>query len=85
MLAEGNLDTQQRMKLFVGSFSMSAKCIYSPSLWEDPDNTDVSLREVELWQYVPELDIKRQGPTIYLPLPCKIHEACINICVIIKS
>ena len=59
---------------------MAARSIYSPPLLEDVENIDVWLRETELWQCVTEL-IKQQGPAIYLSLPSKIRQACIDISV----
>ena len=60
---------------------MAAKRIYSPLLLEDVENIDIWLREIELWQRVTELSIKQQGPAIYLSLPFKIHQECIDISV----
>ena len=42
---------------------MAAKGIYYPPMFEDVDNIDVWLKEI---------DDKQQGPAIYLLLPCSV-------------
>ena len=71
MVAEGNHCT----------FITAAKHIYSPPLLEDVENTNIWLREIDLLQCVTELIIKQLGPVIYLSLPSKICQACIDISV----
>ena len=60
---------------------MVAKLAYSPTLLKDLENIDIWLREIELWQWVTELSIKQSGPAIYVSLPSKICQACIDISV----
>ena len=64
---------------------MAAKRIYSPLLLEDVENIDILLRDIELWQRLTELSLKQQGSAIYLSLPFKIYQECIDISVQILS
>ena len=41
---------------------------YAPPTFHSGDEFDNWLREIELWQCITDLDIKKQGPAIYLSL-----------------
>ena len=57
---------------------MVVRHIYSSLLLEDIENIDIWPREIEFGQCVTKLSIKQQGPAIYLSLPSKIRQACID-------
>ena len=57
---------------------MTTKLIYSSPSLGDVDNMNVWLQEIDLWKCVTELNLKLQGPVIYLSLPCKIPQACLD-------
>ena len=56
---------------------MAAKRIYSPPLL-DVDNTDIWLREIELWRCLTELDIKQKRPAIYCCLVIFVKHSLIK-------
>ena len=71
----------QQRETTVYLFIMAAKRIYSQALLEDVENIDIWLREIELWQCGTDISIKQHRPAIYLPLPSKFRQACVDISV----
>ena len=58
--------------------SKNAK-IYALPTFQSGDEFDHWLREIELWQCITDLDIKKQGPAIYLSLEGQARQHCADI------
>ena len=57
----------------------STRRIYSsPSLNSGAD-FEIWVHQVEIWQYVTDLEVKKQGPAIYLALEGPARQACSNV------
>ena len=57
----------------------SIRRIYSPPSLNSGADFETWVHEVEIWQCVTDLEVKKQGPAIYLALEGPARQACSNI------
>ena len=57
----------------------STRRIYSPPSLNSGADFETWVHEVEIWQCVTDLEVKKQGPAIYLALEGPARQACSNI------
>ena len=58
---------------------MASKRLFMPPLLENVDDFENCLHEIEIWQYVTDLEDKKQRPAMYLSLNEKIRKSCSSI------
>ena len=59
--------------------SMVSARIYSPPSLNSGADFETWVHELEIWQCVIDLEVKKQGPVIYLALDGPARQACSNI------
>ena len=57
----------------------STRRIYSPPSSNSGADFETWVHEVEIWQCATDLEVKKQGPAIYLALEGPVRQACSNI------